>query len=187
MARDQEVFKFNLLPPKSKQEVVLEEERDDSLVYALLLLIFSLVVYGALVLTRLFVLQPRIEQADQAIALRNQQAATYQQVKTNYGELFVKGLTLSPLLDKDLDPAAIFTVADTINNIDPDLGITGYSREASGVFVFEMLTPSIDTVARLMDELPRVDNVSDVFLRSIEVGTDTGIVKITTELNINDG
>jgi hypothetical protein len=67
------------------------------------------------------------------------------------------------------------------------MAIISYSREASGVFVFEMLAPDTSLADGLLDFLPAVDGVSDVFLRSIEVGTDSGIVRIIIELNINAG
>lgn len=163
----------------------MEDERDNSLLYALILVFFSFVTYAVLIMAQALALQPQIQNLKRTITNRQTQITGYQAIKTDYGKLFIKSLTLQPLLDKDLNPAEIFSIADAVNKFDPQMGIVSYSREASGVFVFDILSPSVDKAAGLMGSLSQLSVVKDVFIRSIDVGAESKVVKIVTEVTIN--
>jgi hypothetical protein len=58
MARTQ--FKFSLLPPKSSTEVELESERDNSVVYGVILIFISALIFFLLLLVQNYLVQPKL-------------------------------------------------------------------------------------------------------------------------------
>src|SRR3972149_4499137 len=107
-------FKFNLLPPKPQAEGELEVERGDSVTYALLLVLFAVVVYMAINLVQLLIINPRIASAEGTIQAQKQQLAGFDQLHQQYGELVVKTDTMESVLAKNIDTSSIFTVATEI-------------------------------------------------------------------------
>lgn len=184
MARNRyQIFQFNLVPPKSQVEVELEAERDDSLVYSMILVFFALFVYVVLTLTRSFLILPRIESTQQRLDNFKQQTQSFQDVRSQNGELFIKGETLSEILKKDLSANEIFRVAQEISSINANVGVVNYSREQSGIFVFEFLANNVSLVPEILQKANTVSGVSNVFIRDVSVFAD-GKVLISAELNI---
>lgn len=183
-AKRNRMFEFNLLPPKSQVQIQIERERDDSLIYSIVLVFFGLLVYFLLILADSQLVNPRVTEIVSVRQERQQQVNTYDDVRTLNGELFIKTKTLEAILEKDLAAQEIFRVADEISEADSDIGVISYAREQSGVFVFDFLTNSLENVVVLIESAKAVDGVSDVYLRSIQVIEDTGRVRVSTELNI---
>jgi hypothetical protein len=158
-------FKFNLLPPKSKTEVVLEVERDDSVLYSMLLVfVAGLAFFGVTMINTLFVV-PRVKEFEKSVVNRQQQIALFNDIRTKNGELYVKTRTLSPVLDKRIDSSEIFRVADQID-LNTVVQVESYGREKSGLFIFQVSTRTIDQVTSVISDVNKITGVSEVFFRS---------------------
>ncbi len=183
-SKTKRMFEFNLLPPKSQVQIQIERERDDSLIYSIVLVFFGLLVYFLLILADTQLIRPRVDVAKDARIERQNQIGNYDEVRALNGELFIKTTTLEAILERDLAAQEIFRVADEISGIDANVGVISYAREQSGVFVFDFVTDSLDKVALLIEGAKDVEGVSDVYLRSVQVLDATGRIRVSTELNI---
>lgn len=185
MASDRTLFKFNLLPAKSTEEVAMELDRDNSLLYALVLLVFASFVYLVTIMLQGFVINPRRAEAQQELTNREVVRNSYYGIRATYGELYIKSRTLKPLLEKNIDTKEIFRVADDIQGALPNLVIESYSRERSGTFVFTVISISLDDVEGLLRKAQDISGVSNVLMRSSVMAEDKSLVRTTIALDIN--
>lgn len=185
MARfDPKLFKFNLLvQPKEELEAI--EERDDSMLYAILLVFFASIVYLGLILLQNFLINPRVASLTTAIDQQKQAIASYASVQSAHGELFIKSKSLTSVLNRNIDPAEIFRVTGEMVKSNPSLAIESYSREKSGAFVFGVVSRSFSEVVDLIKNTEAITGVSDVFVRSSILSADTKTVKTIIALNID--
>ncbi|MCA9379151.1 hypothetical protein KC640_01870 [Candidatus Dojkabacteria bacterium] len=184
MASDRSIFKFNLLPGKSADDVKMEVKRDNSTFYAVLLVVSASVMYLAIVLIQALLLTPRLRSLTTQLAERQQVEASYGEVQSAYGELFIKTKTLKPVLAKNIDTSEIFRVADGIKGGRADIVIESYSRERTGEFVFLILSPEFVDASELIKNASELTGVSDVEVRTVAVNENTGLVRTTLALNI---
>ncbi len=178
-------FRFNLLPPKPKEEVALEVEREDSITYAFVLIFIAAIIYLGLVLVGTLLTGPRLQAAQSAIDSRTAQVKSYAPIQALHGELYVKTQTLKPVLDLDIDSSEIFRVADALVAGSTALQVSNYGREKTGVFVFQVVSPTFADVVALADKASKIDGVSDVFIRGIVLNSSRTSVTTTIALNIN--
>lgn len=181
--KSKSLFQFDLLPPKSQQQIAIERERDDSLVYSIVLVFFAILIYFVVTIVQASVVVPRLEAVEQAKLEREQEIASFTDVRSRNGELFIKTSTLDSVLEKDLAAQEIFRVADAIAGIDSNVGVISYAREQSGVFVFDFITNSLESVPLIVEEAKVVEGVSNVYLRNVEIQTN-GRIRLAVELVI---
>lgn len=159
------LFKFNLLPPKSEKEVELEVERDDSILYSMILVFVGGLIFFGLTIANVLLVEPRVAQFEQAVTERNNLIEQFSSTIATNGELFVKVRTLQPVLEKKIDTSEIFRVANAITSIDPDVNIISYARERSGLFVFSFSSPTLNELGGLIEGIKDIQGTSQLFVR----------------------
>jgi hypothetical protein len=185
MATRDGAFKFNLLPPKPKEVVELELEREDSITYALVLIFIATIIYFGLVILSSLLIEPRLRAAQTGLDERVTQRSSFANVLGLHGELYIKTQTLKPVLQLDLNPTEIFRVSDALVAADPTLQIESYSREKGGIFVFQILAPAFMDVTKIAQAASEIEGVSDVFIRGAVLNSTRTNVRTTIALNID--
>lgn len=179
-------FRFNLLPRKSKLEVELIEERDNSIFYATAIVLFAALVWLITTLIVNQIVTPRLAEVNANIKKINEQIAVYDEQRARFGELYLKSRELKPLLSKKVNPDAIFSVADSLIEDVGSAGIISYKREDTGEFVFNIATANFGTVKDIMENARALDNVSNIELRNSIYDATNNIVLNIIALKIND-
>lgn len=185
MSSDRSIFKFNILPAKTAQEVAIEAERDNSTMYALLLMLVASLIYLGIIITQTVLIDTRRADAMDVLEQRQRTQAGYDSIRSLYGELFIKTRTLRPVLDKNIDTKEIFRVADEIKAARPSINIESYNREKTGEFVFIVLSPEVTDLPEILRKTEEITGVSDVFLRGAAINSDNGLTRSTIVLNID--
>lgn len=183
---ERSAFKFNLLPPKSDQEVALENESSNSLFYAVVLVLFSVVVFVIILALQYFITAPNLRRSETAVLTREGQLRAFDNVKFNFGQLVVKLNAMQPLLDKQLNPDDIFATADTIRLQDPSIIVTGYGRLPDGRFTFQIVTSRPEELPQLIRDLEANDKLEDVILPSIDFDLRAGTAQTVISLIIKE-
>lgn len=179
-----QLFKFNLLPPKSEVEIAFEQERNDSTVYALVLVFVVILAYFFIFLGQTLFIDTRLAAGEEALLAKQIELDSYNTIKSAHGELFVKTSTLKPVLEKNIDPADIFLVAEQITEVNDNLQVISYNRENTGVFVFEVISADFSEVSEMVEAAEALTAATDVFVRSSTWNETTSTVKTTIALNI---
>jgi cell division protein FtsL len=167
------VFKFNLVPPKTKEEIVVLEERDNSILYSFLLVFFAMFIFFILNLLQTFVINQRIDLTNSQIATQETSFSNYEEIKRINGELITKGELLEPVLKKDIKLTELLDLSAQITSDNFNTQIRTYSREATGEFVLTFSTPDVESVGSLLDYLYKKEELKDVFARSILVNSNS--------------
>ena len=161
------LFKFNLIPPKSKEELNVLENRDNSILYSFLLVFFGMLIFFILNLAQTFAITPQLNSAELTIANQKLQVEAYDQVHQINGELFVKSQSLEPILEKDIKFSEVLTASKEVSNKFPDSFITTYSREATGEFVLDFVIGTPEDAIKLVKEMRTNTKFMNTFVRSL--------------------
>ena len=182
-----ELFTFNLLPRATEEEIELIEERDNSLFYAVGVVLFSSIVWFVTAIFLAAVMIPLLSANQQALAEVKGKVSSYSFVKSRHGELVYKADLLKPLLERKIETDLIFLVGDElISDVDP-ANLISYEREQGGKFVFRIITAGYEAVEDIMDNayLSLDNQVDNVELRSASYDQSTNLVITTLALEIN--
>lgn len=183
MSTQDKLFKFNLLPPKSAQEVALEEEGGDSSVYAFVLVFVASLIYLILVLVQAFLIDPRTTAANQALNRARTELNSYSNVRLAHGELHIKSKALAEVLALSVAPDDIFKIADQIAS--SDVTIEAYGREqTSGLFQFQLVVNDITKLPTVIQKTKQIAGVSDVLVRTASVSPQDLKVRVNLTLSI---
>jgi len=178
-------FKFSLLPPKSSTEVELESERDNSVVYGVILIFISALIFFLLLLVQNYLVQPKLTENQATLTSVQSQKLSFQSIQRLNGELFIKTKTLKPVLEKKVEPAEIFRVTTAITAANPNLVVTSYNRSESGEFVFQIAAASFDEVGTLLEIARDIEGVHDVSVKGSTQDTRNDVVRISLALFID--
>ncbi|MEP7103468.1 MAG: hypothetical protein ABI721_02035 [Candidatus Dojkabacteria bacterium] len=181
------IFKFNLIPPKTKEEIKQLEERDNTILYSVLLIFFGAFVYFALTMLDVVLVQPSLANTKTVIGTLNSQISTYNEIKQKNGELFIKSRALDPLLAKDIKLTDLIDIADKIESTyNGNVNVVTYKREITGEFVLTLTISDFSKISDLYQLLLATPNVKDIFVRSISIDSnDSSKLSIVVAFNIN--
>lgn len=182
----QKMFKFNLLPPKSTAEKHVEQERDNSILNALLLLFVGVGVYLLLLVIQAFALEPQLTSFNSSIATLQGTINQFATTQSLNGELYIKSKSLEPVVAKDIDVDKIFDVADQLVKNNHNVIVESYGREKSGNFVFTLGCKSFEDIHNVITTAESLSGVSDVYVRSSILDSVNHLVITTLSLNINN-
>ncbi|MEO6728539.1 MAG: hypothetical protein ABIM99_01320 [Candidatus Dojkabacteria bacterium] len=181
------LFKFNLIPPKTKEEIAQLEERDNTVLYSFLLIFFGAFVFFALSLLEIILVQPSLQTSKTNIATLNSQISSYDEIKAQNGELFVKSKALDPLLEKDIKLTDLIAIAENIDStFGSDVNVVSYKREITGEFFLNLNINDFTKVSAIVDLLKATDNVENIFIRRVgleNVNSTVLTMSISFEIN----
>lgn len=168
------IFKFNLITPRSKEEISTLERRDNTLLYSFILIFASALIFFLLSLFQNLVVTPQVNSTQGQIDTLKAQIATYDAARKLRGELFVKALTLEPILAKDIKMTELLSLGDAITSqMQGGASVVDYARESTGEFVLTFVTGSFKDSLNLMSAMASQSQIQNIFLRSV-VRVDTG-------------
>ena len=176
-------FIFNLLTPKSEEEIKKEETRDSSSVYTAILPLIGAVIWVAIVLANSLLVQSYITTWKQKIVTQNLEIGTFTDDREQNGELYLKTQALSEVITKNIDPEEFFEVVEgTLFSISPDINIRSYGRQEGGQFDINASTDSFIDVAKVMNAFTSDDAYANVTLNSATRDSATGDVNFSLNL-----
>ena len=161
------LFKFNLVPPKSKEEVQVLEDRDNSILYSSILIFAAMFIFFVLTMVQTVLVDPRLAASQLAITNKDKEITAYDTIKKVNGELFIKSKSLEPILEKDIKITQLLDISQQIKANVVSSEIISYSREPSGQFVITFSVGSMDQASLLIKNAKSITSLKDVFLRNV--------------------
>lgn len=172
MAKNKALFKFNLLPKKTKEELEVYEERDVSIIYSFLLVFGAVFVFLVLNIVQLIFIQTNLNSLQNDINNADSQIADFFSIRRVNGELVSKSRLLQDPLSEDIKINTFLNYADDL--IGQYGIISNYDREPSGTFVLTATFNTIVSVQNALIAANESEDVENVFLRTV-VTNDQGI------------
>lgn len=159
-----ELFAFNLLPPKTKEEIAEEMQRKRTNTYGVLLPVATLVIAVLLTLVNAILIEPSLNgwktQVKAAEAELNDPNSFIGQLKATNGELVIKTDFVADPISRNINFNRIFEVRDAVfNNNTTGSVATSYAREASGVFVVNAISSSRKGPEEILERFQQQEKV----------------------------
>lgn len=168
-------FVFNLLTPKSEEEIRKEEERDTGSLYSAVLPLIGSIIWVAIVLTNTLILNNYIASWQEKIASQGVEINSYSSHKNFNGELFLKARALSGVIEKNIDPEEFFEVVEgRLYAVSPAIKIQAYGREESGKFNVDAVTEDFFIISKVLYSFTSDPAFQNVELNSIGNDLETG-------------
>jgi|GEM_PF-6168419 len=184
-----ELFAFNLLPPKTKEEVKKDVKRKNMIFNSMLIPAAVLAVTSVMYLLNTLALDYTIAgwQDTNAIvtAELNDQNSDLGKAKTTNGELKIKTDYIADPVQKNVDYEQIFKVAEQIfDSNQTGSVITSYGREEAGVFTINAVSTSDQGPVEILGRFQTNDLVQSPSLRNVSKVKDTGKYQFTISFTI---
>lgn len=162
-------FKFNLLPKKSQEMVLKEKKRDGYSVYYSFLVLFGVLLWLGLIAVNNLVVDKSTAQWRKINQDKQTKIDTeFYETRRIHGELVTKTKSIAPLLQNDIDPEAVFRVAEDVFPVtDGNVRIVGYGRNDDGTFTIKISAPDNKIVAQKARHLRNLGIVSDLTIEEV--------------------
>jgi hypothetical protein len=169
-------FDFNLLPKKSKDLIEKESKRDSYSMYYSFLILFGVVIWLGLVLFNSLVVDRSRKQWEEInVEKENKIHNEYIGIREIHGELVAKTNSIAPIISKDIDPEALFLVADEVFPINEgNVRIVGYGRNPDGTFSIDISTKNYALIGQKARRLKNLDIVSELQIDEISYSAGQG-------------
>jgi len=161
----QEFFQFNLLPKKTEKEVKVIKDRDESVVYSLILIFAAIFIYLLLNLIQMIFIDSKINQIKENITQVSSDINLFQEVRKFNGETFIKSILLKSPVNKDVKAAQLIEISDS--SIETKGLIIGYKRLETGEFGVIVEVSDLNNVAPILDSLETKDEIEKIVINSI--------------------
>lgn len=181
-------FKFNLLPKRSKQEISLIKERDNSVFYSAVIVLFGSFLWLVSVLFLNLVMNPRLQVTINSVENLKLQINGFSNIRAKNGELVYKAQLLKPLLDRKIDTGLIFSIGDGMVENIPNAQVVNYGRETSGKFVFRLAGKTFSDITRVYNNMTSTDlqkQISNLEVRDLNFDTSLELIIATIAFDIN--
>ncbi|MBN1916202.1 hypothetical protein JW796_04440 [Candidatus Dojkabacteria bacterium] len=175
-------FVFNLLTPKSEEEIKKEEARDTGSLYSAVLPLIGSIIWVGLVLANSLILNNYVTTWQKKITNQEIEIISYSPQKRSNGELFLKARSLSGVIEKNINPEQFFGLVEgRLYSVSPNIEIRAYGREESGKFNVDAVTEDFFIISRVIYSFTSDPAFQNVELNSI--GNDLKTGKINFKLS----
>jgi len=161
--------KFNLVPPRSKEEEGAIQERDSSFFYSFILIFCAIIVFTFLTLAQSLIVDPKVAQNKQNISDIEAQISSYDALKKTHGELYIKSQALDSILVQDIKLTQLLDISDQLKINIPNSQVIAYTRETSGQFVIDLRLDNITDINQIFDNSEKIDVLEGLNLRSVNI------------------
>lgn len=159
-------FKFNLIPPLSKEELKVLENRDNTLLYSFVLIFSGVLIFFAANLIESFIVQPQLNAANSDLNAANTEISSFNRIKAINGELFLKTKSLEPILLSDIRISDLLRAVDDLLP-DNKYDILSYERENLNTFVINVVSDNFSDAVDLLDLMESNLEFENVKLRNL--------------------
>lgn len=161
-------FQFNLIAPKTKEEVVLLVERDNTIFYSVLLIIFGMFLFFALSVIKSVFVDPALAVVNKNIETVGNQINGLTPIRQDNGELYIKSRALEPILDKDVEVTKVLELEAKLRAEFPNLiDVSDYSRRQDGAFAISFFINDATRLKDILSYLGEQPDVNNIFIDSI--------------------
>jgi hypothetical protein len=179
-------FGFNLIPPKSEQEIEILEERDNSVVYGFLLIFFAVFLYFILSLIQLVAIDTRLDHNKSILVKREATINSYNNTVAEHGELFLKAKTLSLILKRDIRTKEFLNLSQQIVSSINGTEILDYTREDDEKFTITVLMSNFANTTDLINNSKDYSQALNFRIENINRVGEEDQVKVVVSFSLEN-
>lgn len=166
-------FKFNLLAKTVKEIQVARDDRDNTLLFSVVLIFSFVVFYFFLSLLNLLIINNEIDKSTRDLSILENRIAGYKSFIDLKKELYLKSTAILPIIQLDIRLNDLLVVAESISNSYGNVVVTSYQREVDGNLGMTLKFSQFD-INRLTSVLENIELIDSFFIKSIRRDPITG-------------
>jgi hypothetical protein len=183
------MFAFNLLPPRSKEELDLESQRVDGVLNSFIAL-FAVLVFAALAfIFNLLFVQRNVDNWQKSLtdvkSELGSSSNTLGELKRTNGELKTKTEFISEAVQKNVDFALVFQVTKDVFGTDKAV-VTSYGREDNGEFVVNAISTDPTSPSKILDAYKKQPQVKQATLKLVDFPDASKDIRFTISFELTN-
>ena len=155
---------FNLLLIKTENEVKEISERNNTLIYSVILTFFSLLIFFLLNIFQSIFIDTQIESIKSGITEIELNISKRSDVLLIFGELITKANLLEPKIKNKIQILDFITIAEAVSNGNK---IVSYKQDNSDTYSISLLINNPESLRDVLKNSRTIDSIGDIFLKSI--------------------
>jgi hypothetical protein len=181
------IFDFNLIPPKTVEEIQVLEERDNSIVYGFFLIFFVVLVYSILSLFQTLLVDVRVSNAEKSLASRIVLENGFSETKAEFGQLFLKSKALSDTLKKNIAIVNYIDAASDLSEIIPQSYISSYNwSQEKNEFVVTINVGDFSDAVTLLEKSSESSKIEGLKIKKIDIDPLSYDVRVYVAFKLKD-
>lgn len=181
--RRKKYFDFDLLPSLSRSDVRVLQDRDDSTLYAFVLVFSAVFIFFILNLIQIVIVEARINVIQENIDETTDNIASYNDVRAVHGEIFQKATLLKTALEKDIQISSLFDISsDLITGIG---NIITYQRLVTGSFSITVDLENISDVDVMLQRATEHEEIIEPYITNVAADETRERLRATLTFNLN--
>lgn len=168
---------FNLLSPKTSRQKAIEEERSSTTFYSFALIFVALIIYAMATILHFVVVYPKKIDTEARISKLDEQIATFDDLRADNGELFIKSKLLEPVMAEDVKIAELLSIAEQLVDGIASVEIKSYSRKSDGNFIVLLDMKDFLDINTVMDNALAIKEVTNLFVTRLTKNYFTNVVE----------
>ncbi len=179
MAQDKQrnFYSFNLLTPPTEEEKVIAFEKDNTVFYSVVLIFIAFIIFIMFSIIHLIVVLPKKNETISRISKLDEQIRTFDEIKAQNGELYIKSQILEPILREDIKIAELLDIASRLVENINTVEIKSYSRKSDGDFIVLLDMQSFLEINKVIENSKLIKEVQNVFVTRLTKNYSTNIVE----------
>lgn len=177
---------FNLLPPKTKEEIVAIDERDNSVLYSAFLVFFAVIIFSVFTVGKALLIDTRQSYLEDVISKQDTKISSYSSIRQVNGELFVKSNALAPIVEQDIKLSELLDVASKLIEGDSSILITNYARLLEGTFEVTFEMKNYSDINKISANSLKIDTLKEFFIKSLTKNTAGGAITAIVSFNLTN-
>lgn len=166
-------FQFNLLEKTVKEIQVVREDRDNTLLFSVILVFSFVLFYFLLSLLNLFIIEPEKAKSSRDITTSQRRISGFQSFINIKEELYLKSNAILPIIELDIRLNDLLLVAQNISTSYGNVVVTSYQREVDGRLGMTLRFSELN-IGKLVSVLRNIEIIDSFFVRSIRLDSMTG-------------
>lgn len=168
-------FAFNLLPKQSEEEIKVYEERDDTTLYALVLVFSGVFIFLILFLIKKVAVDVRATSIENRIEETQEVINTYNDVIATHGEIFQKSNLLEEPLTKDIALSRLLEISTLLTQ---DEGrIIAYGKKITGGFSLTFEVAEYQNAINILGRASGITELREPYITTLSEDVVTGTIK----------
>ncbi len=180
--RKPKYFQFNLLSEQSEEEIQRLEERDDSTLYAMVLVFSGIFIYFILNLIQIIIVQGRINLIQSRIDETVAAITAYNDIRALNGEIFQKANLLRDPLLSDIELDRLLEISSLMTQDEGE--ILTYSRNQSGEFELVVDVENEEMAVRILENADELDDVTRSYIKQMSHENEQNSIRVTYGFDI---
>jgi hypothetical protein len=183
-SRRKKYFDFDLLPSISRSDMRVLKDRDDSTLYAFVLVFSAVFIFFILNLIQIVIVEARINVIQDNIDEAVEDIDSYNDIRAIHGEIFQKATLLKTALEKDIRITDLFDISSDLTSGIGD--ILTYQRLVTGDFSITVDLADVEDIDVILGRAREHEEIIDPYITNVSANETRDRLRVALTFNLHN-